>query len=520
MAKKSRTTNSILNLVTGFGGHLLTTILDFVVRTVFIYTLGKKYLGINGLFTNILSVLSLANLGIGTAIVYRLYAPLANKDTHRVRVLIKFYKLAYKLIGCVVFGLGLLIIPLLPVLIKDYASLGERGINATVLFILFLLNSASSYWFLAYRTSVLNANQERYLVQIFNMITHTLTSIAKILILLFVRDFMIYTAVGIAIGILVSIGRGIFAKKRHPEFFEKEKDSISRQEVFDMLKDCGALFVLKINQVVVKASDNLILSSFIGLEPVGMYSNYMLFYRTFTSLFSQFLSSYKASLGNIYATGDVKKRYLFFKRTSFLASTVFGIAAVGVAVCANEVIAAWIGTEYVIPQPMPILIGIELYLVGILDNLGQVRHISGIFQQMWYRPLFSIVVNIVVSVVLAKCWGICGVTCGTIAAWVFTNYLIDPHLIFKYAFDNYKPVREYYLNSLSHIGVLTVITAIDMWVCSQLLVGHGWFSVAFHVLITGLSVPVAFAVLFWGTEECQYLVQLIRKIFKRVMNKF
>lgn len=501
-----------MNLLTGFGGHILTTVLDFVVRTVFIYTLGKQYLGINGLFTNILSMLSLANLGIGTAIVYRLYTPLAHNDVHRVRVLVKFYKLAYKLIGFVIFGLGLLIIPLLPFFIKDYASLQEQGIDATLLFLLFLLNSASSYWFLAYRTSVINANQEQYLIQIFNAITHVLTSVAKILILVFVKDFMIYTAVGICIGIIVSIGRGIFAKRRHPEFFEEETDNLSKQEIVEMLKDCGALFVYKVNAVVIKASDNLVLSSFIGLSTVGLYSNYMLFYTTCVTLFSQILTSFKASLGNLYATATGETRFRFFKITNFLVSVVFGTAAVGVAVCANELINVWIGNDYVIPQPMPILIGIELFLVGILDSLGQVRHISGVFQQMWFRPILSSVVNIVVSIALARVWGVCGVTVGTIAAWVLTNYMIDPRLIYKYSFDGCVSAADYYVRSVKYFAILAVVCAADMLICSRVFVNQGWISVIAHIIITGLSVPAVFALVFWKTDECRYLVGMAARV--------
>jgi O-antigen/teichoic acid export membrane protein len=494
-------------------------VLNFVVRTVFIYTLGKQYLGINGLFSDILSMLSLANLGIGTAIVYRLYAPLAHRDLHRVRVLVKFYKLAYKLIGCVIFGLGLLVIPFLPVLIKDYATLADRGIHGVQVFILFLINSAASYWFLAYRTSVINANQERYLVQIFNVIAHVLTCIAKILILVLIRDFMVYTAVGIGIGIAVSLVRGVYAKRLHPEFFGKEQDSLSKQEITEMLKDCGALLIFNINGVVIKASDNMVLSAFIGLETVGLYSNYLLFYHTCISVFSQILTSFKASLGNLYATAAAATRFRFFKISSFLMAVVFGTAAVGVAVCSNELIMVWIGSDYVIPQPLSILFGIELYFVGVLNSLGQMRHVSGIFRQMWFRPILSMIVNIVVSIVLAQVWGVCGVTVGTIATYVLTNYLFDPHLIYKYTFEGYKPVSDYYVRSLTYLAILTAICAVDMLICSHFFVGHGWFSVIVHVIITGASVPAVFAALFWKTDECKYLVKLSSGILTKAKKK-
>ena len=517
MASKSRTKNSFLNLIFGLGGHILTVVVDFIVRTVFIYTMGKSYLGITGLFTNILSMLSLANLGIGTAIVYRMYKPLAERDEKRVRVLLKFYKLAYRLIGTVIFLLGLALVPFLPYLIKDYDALAGIGIHAPAFFMLFVLHSATSYWFLAYRTSVISANQERYILEAVGYCSHILVCIAKILVLLFVKDFMVYVAVPMGIGILFNLIKGVLAKKRYPQYFTREEASLTKGEIVDMLKDCGALLVFKINGVVVKASDNLILSSMIGLATVGLYSNYMLFYRTFTSLFGQVLTSYKASLGNLYATSDIEKRYRYFNITSFLVSAVFGVAAVGVAVCSNELIEVWIGADYVIAQPMPILIGIELYLVGILDNLGQVRHVSGLFKQMWYRPLFSMTINIVVSIIGAKYWGVCGVTVGTIVAWSSTNFLMDPRLIYKHAFENCRPVRDYYVRAFSHIGVLIAVAAADFAFCSHVLTGRGLLSLAFHIIVTGLSVPAAFALVFRKTDECRYLMDMARGMIGKAM---
>ncbi len=520
MRSKSRIKNSFLNLVTGLGGKLLTTVLDFIVRTVFIHTLGTNYLGINGLFTNILSMLSLANLGIGTAIVYRMYKPLAEQDEQRVRVLLKFYKLAYKLIGTIIFVLGLALIPFLKYLIKDYDTLGEKGINATVLFLMFLFNSASSYWFLAYRTSVVSANQENYILLLINYLAHIVSCVVKILVLLFVEDFIVYTGMSILISIVFSVVSGIVAKKRYPQFFVKEKESLDRKEISDMLKDCGALFVYKANSVIINACDNLVLGAIIGLQVVGLYSNYLLFHTTCTSFFNMLVASYKASLGNLYATENEETKIKFFYITLFTIVVVMGTFGVGIAVCADEVVQTWVGNDYVIPQPLSILIGIEMYFGGLLDGLGQVRHVSGIFRQMWFRPFISMSVNVVVSVALAQYMGIYGVIIGTICAYVLTNYLIDPHLIFKYAFNSHGSVWVYYKKTVLYLIILAAICALDMLFCNHVFVGHGWFSVIVHVIFTGLSVPAVFALLFWKTDECRYLVNMTTNALKKVSRKF
>ena len=520
MGKTNRTKNSIINFVTGFGGYLITVFLHFFVRTVFIHTLGKEYLGINGLFTNILSMLSLAELGIGAAIVYRLYKPLAEKDAQRVRVLVKFYRLAYRCIGFAILILGLLFIPFLPVLIKDYESLSTLGINAVLLFLLFLSNTVSSYLFLAYRSTVVVADQKRYIVDLVNNSMQIARTILQIIVLYLFRNFIIYTLVAVVSSIAASIINGIIAKKKYPLYFQPEESSLSKTEIKEMLQDCGALFVYKVNAVVVKASDNLVLSAFIGLAAVGLYSNYLLIYRTCRTLINKVFVAFRASMGDLFATENLESKYRFFRIANFLSAFLFGTAGVGVAVCANEVVETWLGSGYVLAQPVPILIAIELFFAGIVVCLGQVRGVSGVFRQAWYRPLLGIIVNIVVSVVLVQFWGISGVIIGTITSYVLTNFLIEPALIYKYAFNNVRPLSEYYKANLMYLLVCAAVATADLFICSHVFVGHGWFSVIVHVLITGLSVPSAFLVLFWKTEECRYLVNSALRIFRKVFHKY
>ncbi|MCR5610602.1 MAG: oligosaccharide flippase family protein [Clostridiales bacterium] len=507
-------------MLTGLGGQLLTTVLGFVVRTVFIRTLGKEYLGINGLFSNILSMLSLTELGLGTAMAYMLYKPLAVNDEKRVRVLLKFYKTAYRVIGVVIFLLGLLMVPFLRVLIKDYDSLAALGIDAVLLFFIFLLSNVSSYLFLAYRSSVMRANQKRYILDIIGFGVTILVHVVGIVILVVFKDFIIYKVVSSAILILQSIVNGIIVKKYYPEFFKKEKDSLGKEEIKGLFKDCGALFVYKANTVVIKATDNIVLSAFIGLKTVGMYSNYLLLYTTCASILRHFFDAIRASMGNVFAVESAETKYRFFKISNFAAMVLYGTAAVGLAACSNEVILCWIGADYVIPQPLPILIGIEMLFGGIIVNLSQIREVSGVFRQMWYRPLIGIVVNIVVSIVLAQIWGINGVVIGTIVTFAFVNFMIDPQLIHKYTFNGEKPVSEYYGKNLLYILIIAAVGAGDVLFCQYVFVGHGWFSVAVHVLFTGISVPAVFALLFWKTDECRYLVGMVTGAIKKISNKF
>ena len=181
-------------MMTSFGNEMLVVILKFVTRTVFIRTLGKAYLGINGLFADVISMLSLAELGVDTAITYQLYKPLAEHDDKRVRVLLKFYKQAYRVIGTVILLMGLAMIPLLPILIRDYETLADLNINAVLVFMMFLLQSVSSYWFFAYRSTIMIANQRKYVLDIAGYIIAVISNVAQILVLVFLKNFIAYTA--------------------------------------------------------------------------------------------------------------------------------------------------------------------------------------------------------------------------------------------------------------------------------------------------------------------------------------
>lgn len=514
MAKQySRTKNSSLNFLTGIGSQLIVTILKFVVRTVFIQVLGKEYLGIGGLFHNILQFLSLTELGMDTAINFKMYKPLANNDEHRVRVLLKFYKQAYIIIGTVIFVLGLMVIPALPVLIKNYDSLGSLGINAPLLFCMYLLQSVSSYWFFAYRSTIIKTAQKTYILNAVDMVINITTCIVQILVLKVIPDksiaFLTYVAVIIVFNIIKNGVNALISQHMFKYAFVAEADSITKEERNEILKDCGALFVYKVNKVVVKASDNIVLSSFIGLAVVGIYANYLLIYTTARSFLSSIYTSVKASIGNVYATETVEKNYLIFEVMNFLTFLTFGTVAVGIALCSNTLIDVWIGPEYLIPQPFPLLIGTEILLFGIKYNLGQVRSISGAFRQNWARPIASIIVNLVVSIslcILMGEYGIFGVVIGTIVSDLTTFLAVDPKIIHKYSFNNYRPTSYYYKKNLLFLFVLALVTAIDYFIIKVLVPEPSLWSLLLSAAICGISVPAVFIALYWKTDFCQFLI--------------
>ncbi len=518
-SRNSRTKNSLLNIVTGFGGHILISLMRFVTRTVFIATLGKTYLGINGYFSDIINMLSITELGFDTAINFKLYKPLEEHDEKRVRVLMKFYKAAYRGVGAAILGIGLILVPLLPYLIKDYSDLADMGVNAPLVYILFLLQSASSYLLFAYRAAIMKADQKMYILDVADYLIIILTNLSQILVLVFLRSFIVYTVVVIVFNLLQNLLNAYITKRYYPEYFIKEDDKLGKDEVKDLFKDCGALFVYRVNTTVLKVSDNMVLGAFAGLKIVGLYSNYLMIHMTLRSFLKRFYTAVKASAGNLFATETVEKQYIFFETMNYITFLLYGTAAVGVSVCANEFINAWIGPDYLIPEPFPVLIGAEIMISGLKQNLSQIRTVTGAFRQMWYRPLLGIIVNLAVSIALVKPFGIYGVIFGTITAELTTSFVVDPPVIYKLCFEQYRPVSEYYKRNILYIFILILVIAGNKWICGHIAIGGRWVTLILHALIVIITVPTVYTVLFRNKPECMYLrgltIRMIRKLRKK-----
>ena len=442
--QKSRTANTTYNLLTGFASEFFMYILNFVSRTVFVHVLGSEYLGISGLFSNILTMLSLADLGIASAINYRLYKPIAQGDTERIKELVKYFKKVYCVIGWVMFALGLCVIPFLKFLIKDYETFSVLGISAPLIFIIYLLQSVSTYWFFAYKTSVLKADQKEYVLNIASYGTTLFAYLVEIVTLVLTKDFTIYISVVIITNILQNFVYAKIADYYCPYINEDTEKELSKSEKKEIFKDCKAITMFSLSAVILKATDNIVLSAFIGLSIVGLYSNYLMIYNMCKKIIKKTLRAMQASLGNLFArvNGEIKQKY--FNIINYVTVLFGGTISVSVAALMDEFITVWIGEKYIIADPFSILIALEIYTIALKINLEMVRETVGLFQKMKWRPVVSVVLNLTISITLVQHIGIYGVILGTLISEWTSTFLMDPYIIFKYGFLNAKDTYVYY----------------------------------------------------------------------------
>ena len=513
--KDSRVKNSIYNFVTSMGAQLVSIIMNFISRTVFISALGEHYLGISGLFSDILSMLSLAELGVGTAILYRLYSPLAEGDKPKIQAWMYFYKQAYRVIALVIGCLGLCLIPFLPVMINGYEKLEGLGINAVLIYCLLLFKSVSSYLFFAYRSAIVKADQKEYLLTVVGYGTTVLTTVLQIISLVLLHDFIVYIVIAIAMTLIQNIVYAIISQKKYPYISEKPKEKISKKEIKETIKDCFALLLYRVNAIVLKSTDNIVLSVFMGIEAVGVYSNYYIFYTTIKTLITKVFDSIVHSVGNLHAAKKADYEYLIFKAMIFVAVVFGATAGVGIFVVADEFVNAWLSAKWIIPQPFSLIMGLEIFTISLCVALAKFRNALGLFQQAKYRPIISAVVNVVISVALVKYLGIVGVITGTVVSYWTTFLVFDPIVLHRHGFGGKYPVRNFYFSVISNMLVVCLIGFVLKVLCANILPGMGWVSVITHAMICAVTTPLVLFLVNWKRNETQYLLSIFKNKFLR-----
>ena len=341
MNNNSRLGKSMLNLFSGFAYRIFMMLTSFAVRTVFIRCLSADYLGINGLYSNILNMLSLAELGFATAMVYSLYQPLANNDQYKLAQLLQLYKKVYRIIGTVVLVLGLALVPFLDALIKDAPDVE----NLTLYYLLFLGNSVVSYWFFAYRNSILQADQKAYLITGLQGLFNLVKTVGQIVILLALHDYTAYLLVQIGCTIAQNAMVAVVTRRSYPGIVQKTAPlpDADRRRIF---ADVRALMIQRISFVALNGTDSVITSAFVGIRWVGLLSNYQLVVEAITGVLGQITSAISASMGNFFAQEDEDAGYQLYLRVDFMGFWLYTFCSVALYTLLTPFVTLWLGDAF------------------------------------------------------------------------------------------------------------------------------------------------------------------------------
>jgi O-antigen/teichoic acid export membrane protein len=492
--QNSRTANTAKNASFGLVSQIVNIILSFISRTVFIYVLGVEYLGINGLFTNILMLLSFAELGIGNAIIYGMYKPLATNDKEKIKSFMALYEKAYKIIGLFVFIVGLLVIPFMDYIIKDAPNIKE---NIILIYILFLLNTTISYFFV-YKKSIITADQKNYVVLFYQQLFKVGQTLAQILFLWFTGEYLLFLIIQIITTLLNNIYVSRKADKMYPFLKEGKAKSLEKEEQSSIFANVKALFLYKFGSVILNGTDNIIISAIIGITAVGLNSNYILIISALTAIVGQIMNGFTASVGNLNAIGTNETKERAFNKIFFVTAWMYGFCAVGLYLFLNKLIVLWIGEAFIFSDLVVFAIVLHFYVNSVHFTAYTYRVTMGLFVQGRWAPLAAAIINIVLSVWLGSTIGIAGIFFATSISRLLTTGIVDPILVYRNGFDK-SPLR-YYFRYFFFAGLFIGLYFLMKLIVSCISIA-GLSGFIIEVVVVSLLFNIIMAAIFWKYQD-------------------
>lgn len=507
--QKSRTQRAITNVSITMICQIIYILMSIVCRTVFTKILGAEYLGLNGLFSNILTMLSFVELGIGNALVYKMYAPLVQNDKHMLCVYMQFYKKVYTFIAITVAILGICIVPFLNYIV-DTSTI---DINVQLLYLLFLADTVISYLYV-YKKTILIADQKNYIVSIFTQVFNLAMNIGQIIILLITHNFIFYLLIKIFFDWLNNFICSKYAEWEYPYINSKVCEDISKSDKNELKEDIKGLFLGKIASVAFDGTDNIFISTFVSIASVGIVSNYTLILSTINGILNQAFSSFTASLGNLGVGAQKEDVRGVLKNIYFLNIMLYGYIFVGLVLLLRMfVVDIWVGTEYELACMTTILLITELCLRGIHYPVYITRTAMGLFHQKKYIPPMCAVLNIGLDFLFGKKLGISGIVFATIVSRVFTRAADISVLYREYFKISVSVYYRTYLKYLLFIVGSTIISYYGIQLVSSFSVVMRF--IASIGIVTAIYWGLVFAVFFKSKEFNYFYKMVCEKIIRR-----
>ncbi len=505
------------NIAFGYISNVITGLLGFLLRTVIINQLGDALNGVNDLYTNILSVLSMAELGIGTALNYSLYAPVARKDYAKIKAYMMLYKKAYITIGGIIALLGAGVAPFLPYLVTMPEGIEIAVRDLTVYYFIFLFNTVSTY-FVAYKYSLVNAEQKNYIQTNVITLTKMITVTVQILIIYLTHDFFWYLISAAVIELFQKIFVSRYLDRLYPYLkdrtaeadgtghsYQRESGKLSKEETGTIVTKTKALMLHKIGDVARLQTDSMIISSFIDVSVSGFVGNYNLVISFVSNFVNIIFNTVMTSFGNLIATESKEKQYGMFQVYRFTACWIYGFSAVGFFVLLSPLVRLWLGEEKVLETAVTSWILIDYYFKGDRIVLSNFKTAAGIFEQDKYLPLLQGLVNLVISIALVQRIGLAGVFIGTLVSGLIAN-IVRPLIIYRVCFD--RKATGYFMDLLKYLAVIAVTLAFSMAAGAGLMPevtvpGFVLTAIAVTVIFNGI-----FIALFRKSNEFMYVWKL------------
>lgn len=506
---KTRTQNSFRNVAFSLGSQGIELILKFVGRSIFIKFLAVEYLGVNGLFGEILTMLSLAELGIGSAIGFELYKPLREGNKKRIAALMKLYQKAYIIIGICVGAVGLILVPFLKYIVKDPGPVKD---DLIFIYLFYLFNVVITYFY-SYKSTLLVSDQKNYIVQTVKEISNITRTVFQILVLVVFKSFYLYLAVEsiciFANNFIVSL---IVDKKYKYVKQQKNEEKLDKKSIKTIFINIKALSITKVSTILVNSTDNMLMSMICGIAKTGLYSNYVMFTNIIYTILAQIFSNLYPSIGNLNAEGDKERSKYVFNAINLFDFWLYSFASIGVFVIINDIIYVWIGRKFLLSTAVVIIIAINIYIKGMMNSVWIFKDTYGLFRFGQYMTIVTALLNIGFSILFGKLWGIFGILLATSVSRIITNVWYDPFMLFKHGFNS--SVFKYYLQYLGY-AILTVFTAGLTYFLGSFISVTNIGTLLIKFLIVVIVPNLIYFLVFFKTKRFEYVKDRIMSVIKK-----
>lgn len=456
----NRTKNAARNIFYGFILKIYQLLVPFLMRTIMIYFLGMQYLGLDSLFTSVLQVLNLAELGVGSAMVYSMYEPMVVNDRRKIRSLLHLYRMYYRMIGFVILVVGLIFTPFIPHLIHGNIP---SDMNLYVLYILNLLATVASYWIYAYKSSILNAYQRNDIISKITLLTNTIRYIFQILVIISFKNYYGYLIVALGSQILTNIIIAVITGKLYPDLTVGEP--LAKEEVKVINERIRDLMTAKLGGVVLAPSDTLIISYFLGLTVLAQYQNYFYIVTAVAAMIGVVFASVTAGVGNSLIVESKKKNFQDLTKFTFIICWVSGIGSACMLTMYQPFIELWVGKLNMLDYGVVICLAVYFFVTVLNQLLNLYKDAGGVWRRDRFRPLIVSLINIILNILIVQIWGVYGALLSTVLSMIFVGMPWLMYNLFTTIFD-IKFFKRYFYKLIYYVSITIIGCVISVFLCS------------------------------------------------------
>lgn len=497
-----RTKKASLNSIANVASFIILIAPSFILRKVFLNVLGEDLLGLNYLFQNIIGFLSLAELGVGTAIMYSLYKPIANDDHIKIKGYLNFFSKAYKLLGGIIVLSGILVIPFLQLFIK-----GDVATNISIFaFLFFLINTFITYLF-SYKLTILEASQRGYWITSINLIFRLLIIGTQLLTLYYKPNYFVFLFIQLISDIIYFLVMDVLINRKYP-WLKRERGNLADEEKDGLKQNIKAIFFHKIGTFLVFGTDNLLISFFIGLKAVARFNNYNMIIFMFENIMNRLFKGMTASIGNLIATSDAKNVYRIHNRLFFLNFVLASFIIIPLYNSIDQFICIWLGEKYLIDNLTLSVVLFNVYFKLMRLSVEHFKHGSGLYHQDRFASIIESIVNLGCSLILVRYIGLAGIFMGTLISNLLIVFWVKPKIVYKYVFK--ISVFKYFERYFYYLALLLISLVTTNHVSSYLNKNYTLIFFTFNILINLIILTILYLLFFGRSNDFRYFLNLLR----------